>query len=60
MTAILGDGHVSLIIEDFEDNAGHAIDIGNQRIVDAARRWATITHDGGLVFADAHDLAVGE
>jgi hypothetical protein len=45
------------VIEDFGDLAGHAVDIGEHHIVDAARRWAVRLADGNLVFVDDADLA---
>lgn len=46
-------GHV---IEDFGGISGHAVDIGEHHIVDAARRWAVRLADGSLVFVDDGDL----
>jgi hypothetical protein len=46
------------VIEDFGDISGHAVDIGDHHIVDAARRWAVRLADGSLVFVDDGDLAV--
>src|SRR5258705_3233599 len=36
--------------EDFGDLAGHVVDIGENRMVGPARRWAVALHVGGLVF----------
>lgn len=41
-----------VVVEDFADTAGKAVEIGGQRIVEAARRWAVVLDDGGLVFVD--------
>ena len=45
------------VIEDFGALAGHAVDIGEHHIVDAARRWAVRLADGNLVFVDDVDVA---
>jgi hypothetical protein len=46
-----------VIVEDFGDLAGHAVDVGDVHISDAARRWAVLTDAGTLVFVDSHQLA---
>ena len=52
------DGEVGgTIVEDFGDLAGHAVDIGENHIVGAARRWAVALDTGGLVFVDSDQLA---
>jgi hypothetical protein len=48
---------LGVVVEDFGDSAGHSVRIGQQQIVDAARRWAVSLGDGGLVFVDSGDLA---
>jgi hypothetical protein len=45
------------VVEDFGDLAGHAVDIGEKRIVGPARRWAVVLDAGGLVFVDSDQLA---
>ncbi|GAA1463421.1 hypothetical protein [Williamsia maris] len=45
------------IVEDFGEFAAHPVDANNIRIAEAARRWAILTADGNLVFADTHQLA---
>ena len=50
------DQQGGVIIEDFGQSAGQAIDIGTHRIVDAARRWAVRLNSGELVFVDSHQL----
>jgi hypothetical protein len=45
-----------VIIEDFGESAGQAIDIGANRIAEAARRWAVRLNSGDLVFVDSHQL----
>ena len=42
------------VVEDFGEMVGHAVDLGG-RIV-AARRWAVVLDDGGLVFVDSDQL----
>jgi hypothetical protein len=46
-----------VIVEDFGESAGHAVEIGANRIVDAARRWAVRLNDGNLVFVDSEQLS---
>lgn len=46
-----------VIVEDFGDLAGHAVDLGDVHIADAARRWAVLLDDGTLVFVDSHQVA---
>jgi hypothetical protein len=46
-----------LVVEDFGDISGEAVDIGEHHIVDAARRWAVRVADGTLVFVDDADIA---
>ena len=51
------DGEVGgAVVEDFGDLAGHAVDIGENRIVGPARRWAVALDAGGLVFVDSDQL----
>jgi hypothetical protein len=50
---------LGVVVEDFGDSAGHGVHIGEQRIVDAARRWAVSLGDGSLVFVDSSDLVPG-
>ncbi len=51
------DGEVGgTVVEDFGDLAGHAVDIGETRIVGPARRWAVALDNGGLVFVDSDQL----
>jgi hypothetical protein len=45
-----------VIVEDFGDHAGQVVEIGGNRIVDAARRWAVRLNDGTLVFVDSGQL----
>jgi hypothetical protein len=46
-----------VIVEDFGANAGQAVDVGANRIVGPARRWAVRLNDGNLVFVDDHQLS---
>ena len=48
-----------VIVEDFGDSAGQAVQIGGHHIVDAARRWAVRLNNGSLVFVDDKDISVG-
>jgi hypothetical protein len=48
-----------VIVEDFGDSAGQAVQIGSHHIVDAARRWAVSLNNGSLVFVDDKDISVG-
>ena len=45
-----------VVIEDFGDFSGHAVDIVEHHIVDAARRWAVRVYDDTLVFVDDDDI----
>ena len=50
------DGEVGgTVVEDFGDLAWHVVDIGENHIVGAARRWALDA--GGLVFVNSDQLA---
>jgi hypothetical protein len=52
------DGEVGgTVVEDFGDLAGHEVDIGENHMVGAARRWAVSLDTGGLVFVDSDQLA---
>jgi hypothetical protein len=46
-----------IIVEDFGEDIGYDVDIGNVHIADAARRWAITLDDGNLVFVDSFQLA---
>jgi hypothetical protein len=45
-----------VIIEDFGEDAGQAVEVGGNQIVGAARRWAVRLNDGSLVFVDDDQL----
>lgn len=47
-----------VVVEDFADLAGTAVEIAGERIAEAARRWAVNIDDGGLVFVDDDSIAV--
>jgi len=47
-----------IVIEDFGDISGQAVDVGEHHIVDAARRWAVQLADGTLAFVDDADVAL--
>ena len=51
------DESCGVIVEDFGDLAGHAVDLGDTHIADAARRWAVLMDAGTLVFVDSHQIA---
>ena len=46
-----------VIVEDFGEAAGQAVDVGAHRIVGAARRWAVRLNSGEVVFVDSHQLS---
>lgn len=47
---------LGVVVEDFGDSAGHGVRIGQEQIVNAARRWAVSLGDGSLVFVDSSDV----
>jgi hypothetical protein len=49
---------LGVVVEDFGDSAGQPVQVGEQHIVGAARRWGVRLGDGDLVFVDSVDLAV--
>lgn len=54
------DERSGIIVDDFGDDAGYAVDIGGQHIAEASRRWAITLDDGTLVFVDGFQLATDE
>lgn len=46
-----------VVVEDFGEAAGHAVQIGAHRIAEPARRWAVRLGNGSLVFVDSADIA---
>jgi hypothetical protein len=45
-----------IVVEDFGDSAGQAVDVGKYHIADPARRWAVMLDGGNLVFVDSDQL----
>lgn len=45
-----------VVVEDFGDSVGIPVDIGGDRIAEAARRWAVQLDDDNLVFVDSDQL----
>lgn len=47
-----------VVVEDFADLAGTAVEVAGERIVGPARRWAVNLDEGGLVFVDDDSIAL--
>ena len=45
-----------VVVDDFGEMSGHAVQIGEQQFVGPARRWAVSLDAGELVFVDSGDL----
>lgn len=45
-----------IVVEDFGESAGQAVDVGKYHIADPARRWAVMLDGGNLVFVDSDQL----
>ena len=45
-----------VVVEDFGELAGHAVEIGGHRIADPSRRWAVQLDTGTLVFVNTDHL----
>jgi hypothetical protein len=45
-----------VIVEDFGQSAGQAVEVGSTQIAAAARRWAVRLNSGDLVFVDSDEL----
>jgi hypothetical protein len=45
-----------VVVEDFGELAGHAVEIGGHRIADPSRRWAVQLDIGTLVFVNTDQL----
>ncbi len=45
-----------VVVEDFGELAGYAVEIGGHRIADPARRWAVQLDTGTLVFVNTDQL----
>jgi hypothetical protein len=50
------DESLGVVVDDFGDAAGYAVDIGGNHIADPARRWAVKLDAGSLVFTDSDQL----
>jgi hypothetical protein len=48
---------LGVIVDDYGESAGYAVDIGENHIADPARRWAVQLDTGTLVFVDSDDVA---
>ncbi len=47
---------LGVIVEDFGELAGQAVEIGGHRIANPSRRWAVQLDTGNLVFVNTDDL----
>jgi hypothetical protein len=47
-----------VVVDDYGQTAGSAVEIGGERIVGPARRWAIMSDDGVLIFADSDQLII--
>lgn len=45
-----------IVVDDYGDTAGHAVDIGHNHVADPARRWAVVLDSGALLFTDSNHL----
>jgi hypothetical protein len=45
-----------VIVEDFGPSAGQPVEVGSNRIAEAARRWAVRLNSGELVFVNSDQL----
>jgi hypothetical protein len=45
-----------VVVEDFGEAAGQAVDVGDNHIADPARRWAVTLDTGALAFVDTDHL----
>ncbi|HUO39032.1 MAG TPA: hypothetical protein VMU34_14900 [Mycobacterium sp.] len=48
-----------VVVEDFGEMPGEAVEFAGQRIAEPARRWAVRLDSGDLVFVDSDQLAAG-
>lgn len=46
-----------VIVEDFGEMTTSAVEIGDNHFADPARRWAVVTDEGTLLFADSDQLS---
>ncbi len=45
-----------VVVEDFDEMAAQAVDVGDNHFADPARRWAVLLDAGTLVFTDTDQL----
>lgn len=45
-----------VVVEDFGESSGYAVDVGTSHFADPARRWAVRLDDDSLVFVDSDQL----
>ena len=45
-----------IVVEDFGEMPYSPVDVGEQHIADAARRWAVMLDTGTVLFVDSDDL----
>ncbi|MFZ0714505.1 hypothetical protein [Mycobacterium sp.] len=50
------DERLGVVVDDYGDDTGWAVNIGSTRIAEPSRRWAIQLDDGNLIFADGVDL----
>jgi hypothetical protein len=57
-----GPDHESLgvIADDYGETYSLPIELGLNRVIDPARRWAVVGDDGTLMFADSHEITADE
>jgi hypothetical protein len=48
---------LGVVVDEYGESAGYAVDIGENHIADPARRWAVQLDTGSLVFVDSDDVA---
>jgi hypothetical protein len=49
-----------VIADDYGETSGIPIELGPNRVIDPARRWAVVGDDGTLMFADSHQITFDE
>ncbi len=50
------DESPGVVVDDYGEMTGEAVDIGEHHFADPARRWAVLLDSGSLVFADSEQL----
>jgi len=50
------DERLGVVVDDYGDDTGWAVNVGSTRIAEPSRRWAIQLDDGNLIFADGVDL----